>query len=270
MNTKTSGLSLTSPRPLHILRRLCGSEISYGDIIFMRSYDRAADELRPWIITSGVLELAEGSAMIECGRTKVLCAASIEERVPPFLLDKGQGWVTAEYSMLPRSTHTRSPRERGKVGGRTLEIQRLIGRALRCVTDMKAFGQRTITIDCDVIQADGGTRVAAITGAYVALYDAFRYLGAGGVIDHVPLVDSVSAVSVGIVNGDMLLDLDYSEDSNADVDMNVVMTGKGELIELQATAERIPFSLQTMNDLVNLAGSGLNTIRKIQVQSLET
>ncbi|MBI5570863.1 MAG: ribonuclease PH [Desulfomonile tiedjei] len=226
---------------------------------------RGNDQLRTWTITSGVLEHAEGSALIQCGRTRVLCAASVEESVPPFLRNRGQGWVTAEYSMLPRATHTRSPRERGgRVGGRTMEIQRLIGRSLRAVTDLTRLGERTITIDCDVIQADGGTRVAAISGGWVALRDAVQTLHRQGLIERSPLVDSVAAVSVGMVGKEALLDLDYEEDSVADVDMNVVVTGKGRLVEVQATAEGEPFSLARLNSLVRLACKGLKEIKMIQ------
>jgi len=189
----------------------------------------------------------------------------VEERVPPFLKDQGRGWVTAEYAMLPRSTHTRSPRERGgRIGGRTFEIQRLIGRSLRCVTDLVALGERTITVDCDVIQADGGTRVASITAAWVALHRACETLKAVGKIREIPLLDSVAAVSVGIVEDAILLDLDYVEDSVADVDMNVVMTGRGKLVEVQATAERTPFTLTRLNELIRLAHHGIKEIGQIQ------
>jgi ribonuclease PH len=234
-----------------------------------RSYDRKADGLRPWKITISPLEYAEGSALIEAGRTKVLCAATIEEKVPTFLKNGGKGWVTAEYSMLPRSTHSRSPRERGgRVGGRTMEIQRLIGRSLRCVTDLHKLGERTITIDCDVIQADGGTRVASITGAWIALRAACKLLVDNGLLDEIPLLDSVAAVSVGIVDGETLLDLDYSEDSGAHVDMNVVMTGRGQLVEVQATGEDAPFSIAKLNALIKLAANGLKSIKSIQLDAL--
>ncbi len=230
---------------------------------------RTLDGLRPWKITCGVLSHAEGSALIEAGGTSVLCAASVEERVPPFLKNEGRGWVTAEYSMLPRSTHTRTPRERGgRMGGRTMEIQRLIGRSLRCVTDLPALGERTITLDCDVIQADGGTRCASITGAWVALSCALERLASAGKIASIPLLDSVAAVSVGVVGDKMLLDLDYAEDSTADVDMNVVMTGKGRLVEVQATAEREPFSLSRMSSLVRLAHKGIREIEALQMRAL--
>jgi ribonuclease PH len=237
---------------------------------FIRYANRKADALRLWKITPDILEHAEGSSLIEAGKTKVLCAASIEDKVPSFLKNQGKGWITAEYSMLPRATHTRSLRERGgRIGGRTMEIQRLIGRSLRSICNLEAFGERTITIDCDVIQADGGTRVAAISGAWVALHLAFEELVAGNVIQSNPLLDSVAAVSVGIVNGNLLLDLDYVEDSAADVDMNVVMTGKGRLVEVQATAEHAPFSVEKMNSLVRLARLGIKTISKIQRESCE-
>ncbi len=231
----------------------------------IRSQGRGAEELRPWKITRGVLDHAEGSALIETGKTRVMCAASVEDKVPAFLRNEGKGWVTAEYSMLPRSTHTRSPRDRGgRIAGRTMEIQRLIGRSLRCVTDLTLMGERTITVDCDVIQADGGTRVAAITGAWVALQDALTGLLAAGAVPSNPMVDSVAAVSVGLVGNQLLLDLDYSEDSIADVDMNVVITGSGQLVEVQATAERRPFSLSRMNALIRLAQKGVENIGSIQ------
>jgi len=231
---------------------------------FKRNYGRQADELRPWKITRDVLVHAEGSALIEAGRTQVVCTATVEDKVPSFLRNQGRGWVTAEYSMLPRATHTRSPRERGRVGGRTMEIQRLIGRSLRAVTDLTGFGERTLTVDCDVIQADGGTRVASITGAWVALDDAFEKLVREGAISRNPLIDCVAAVSVGIVEKQILLDLDYDEDSVAEVDMNVVMTGAKRLVEVQATAEQTPFSLARMNALVRLAQKGIELIQGIQ------
>jgi ribonuclease PH len=233
--------------------------------VFVRNQGREFEALRSWKITRGVLDHAEGSALIETGRTRVLCAASVEDKVPPFLRGQGTGWITAEYAMLPRSTHTRSSRDRGgKIAGRTMEIQRLIGRSLRCVADLTLLGERTVTIDCDVIQADGGTRVAAITGAWVALRDAVAGLMAAAAVCEDPVKDSVAAVSVGIVESRMLLDLDYTEDSVAEVDMNVVMTGRGELVEVQATAERSPFSLNSLNSLICLAQKGLEEIRGIQ------
>lgn len=237
---------------------------------FIRHNNRLFDELRCWKITDSTLDHAEGSALIEAGRTRVICAATVEEKVPSFLKDGGKGWVTAEYSMLPRSTHTRSPRERGgRLGGRTMEIQRLIGRSLRSVTNLAAFGQRTVTVDCDVIQADGGTRVASITGAWVALYGAFENLIAAGSIPSNPVKDSVAAVSVGIVHGEHLLDLDYDEDSVAEVDMNIVMTGRGRIVEVQATAEGEPFSLAAMNQLIRLGQKGISAIRQIQEETVQ-
>jgi ribonuclease PH len=235
-----------------------------------RSEGRGPEQLREWKITSGVLDYAEGSALIEVGRTRVVCAASVEEKVPSFLKNEGRGWVTAEYAMLPRATHTRSSRERGtRIGGRTMEIQRLIGRSLRCVTDLPALGERTITVDCDVLQADGGTRVASISGAWVALYCACASLVAAGKLQSNPLVDSVAAVSVGVAGEELLLDLDYNEDSAADVDMNVVMTGRGRFVEVQATAEGAPFSLARMNSLVRLAQKGTKIIRQIQMEAVK-
>jgi ribonuclease PH len=234
----------------------------------VRYQGRGPDALRPWKITRGILDHAEGSALIETGKTRVICAASVEDTVPSFLRNSGQGWVTAEYSMLPRSTHTRSHRERGtRIGGRTMEIQRLIGRSLRSVIELEKLGERTVTVDCDVIQADGGTRVAAITGGWVALQEAVKRLMASGALSVDPLADSVAAVSVGVVGDRPLLDLDYDEDSEADVDMNVVMTGNGRLVEVQATAERTPFSLARMNLLIRLAHKGIKEISKIQKES---
>lgn len=223
---------------------------------------RLWDQMRPVQITPGVLSFAEGSALIEVGRTRVLCAVSIDERVPPFLRDSKRGWVTAEYSMLPRSTPTRTPREsaRGQVGGRTHEIQRLIGRSLRAVTDMARLGERTFTVDCDVLQADGGTRTASITGAYVALYQAMDSLVKLGALKTVPLLTPVAATSVGMVAGEPMMDLCYEEDSRADLDFNVVMTGKGEFVELQATAERTPFNRATGNRLLDLAEAGIRQL----------
>jgi ribonuclease PH len=236
----------------------------------MPNYERAdgrlSDQLRPWHISCGVLDHAEGSALIEAGKTRVLVAASVEETVPAFLRGRKRGWVTAEYAMLPRATHTRSSRERGsRLGGRTQEIQRLIGRSLRSVVDLEALGERTITVDCDVIQADGGTRVASICAAWVALKQATDGLIAAGLLSATPLEDSVAAVSVGVIGGEFLLDVDYGEDSAADVDMNVVMTGRGKLVEVQATAEGAPFSLSTLNSLVRLARGGIETIRTLQL-----
>ena len=227
-----------------------------------RPSGRAPDALRPVRITRGYTKHAEGSVLVEFGDTKVLCTASVEERVPPFLKDKGQGWVTAEYGMLPRSTNTRTDREaaRGKQSGRTLEIQRLIGRSLRAVTDLVALGTRTIQVDCDVLQADGGTRTASITGAFVAVHDAVEKLRAAGLVTGAPIRDFVAAVSVGLYKGVPVLDLDYAEDSACDTDMNVVMTGGGGFVELQGTAEGAPFTPVEMVSLVALAEGGVRTL----------
>jgi ribonuclease PH len=227
--------------------------------------------LRPVKITRNYLKHAEGSVLIEMGDTKVICTASVEERVPPFLRNTGKGWVTAEYSMLPRSTHTRTTRESstGRASGRSYEIQRLIGRSLRSITDLHGFGERSVWIDCDVIQADGGTRAASITGAYVALVDAFRKMVKDGVIEKVPIKDSVAAISVGKVDGAVLLDLNYGEDSKAEVDMNVVMTGQGKFVEIQGTAEEEAFTKKEMDGLTRLAQKGIGELTKIQKKSLE-
>ncbi|NWG30343.1 MAG: ribonuclease PH [Rhodocyclaceae bacterium] len=232
---------------------------------------RAPDALRPLRITRHYTRHAEGSVLIEFGHTKVICTASVEEKVPPFLKGKGQGWVTAEYGMLPRSTHTRTEREaaRGKQSGRTQEIQRLIGRSLRAVTDLVGLGERQVTLDCDVIQADGGTRCASISGACVALYDALAGLVAKGLLATHPIKDFVAAVSVGIVGGVPVLDLDYAEDSNCDTDMNVVMTGTGGMIELQGTAEGAPFTRAELDTLLALAGKGIREIIAAQKAALE-
>jgi len=229
---------------------------------YVRTDGRAADELRPVRITRGFLPYAEGSVLIEMGNTRVVCSASLEDRVPPFLRNQGQGWLTAEYAMLPRATQTRTARETGRGGpsGRTHEIQRLIGRSLRAVADMKVLGERTITIDCDVLQADGGTRTAAITGAYVALALASQQLLKAGKIQRSVVSDQVAAISVGIVGNTPLLDLKYDEDSRAEVDMNVVCTGDGRFIELQGTAEREPFTRAQMDDLVALATRGIEAL----------
>jgi len=236
----------------------------------MRKDGRRPDEIRPVVITRDYLRHPKGSVLIEMGDTRVICAASVEEGVPPFLKNTGRGWLTAEYAMIPSSTHERSVREssRGKVGGRTHEIQRLIGRALRAVTDLTAFGERTIHIDSDVIQADGGTRTAAITGAFVALVDAFRKLRAEGLVDRVPVRDFVSAVSVGLVDGRMLLDLQYEEDSRAEVDMNIVMTRGGLFIEVQGTAEGAPFTRERLEGLTDLAATGIALLTQKQIESL--
>ena len=231
-----------------------------------RHDNRAPDSLRPVTITRGYTKHAEGSVLIEFGDTKVLCTASVLDKVPPHKKGSGEGWVTAEYGMLPRSTHTRSDREaaRGKQSGRTQEIQRLIGRALRSVVDLSQLGERTIQIDCDVIQADRGTRTASITGAYVALADAVAWLLAQGKITHSPIIDSVAAISVGVVGGVPMLDLDYNEDSNCDTDMNVVMTGKGGFVEIQGTAEGVPFSTEELNALLALAQKGIAELSRLQ------
>ena len=228
----------------------------------MRSDNRAPNQLRETTITPHYLPHAEGSVLIEAGRTRVICTASVEERVPPFLRSTGKGWVTAEYGMLPRATNTRMQREAtaGKVGGRTQEIQRLIGRSLRSVANLPALGERTIWIDCDVIQADGGTRTAAITGAFVALALALETLRSRDVIRAIPLHDSVAAISVGIVDGEALLDLAYEDDSRAEVDMNVVKTGKGRFIEVQGTAEGQPFDRDALNTLLDLADHGIKQL----------
>ena len=236
----------------------------------MRPSQRAADQLRQVRITRRFTRHAEGSLLVESGDTKVLCTASIEENLPPFLRGKGQGWVTAEYGMLPRSTHTRSSREaaKGKQTGRTQEIQRLIGRSLRAVTDLKALGERQITLDCDVLQADGGTRCASITGAWVALWDACQSLVAAGKLSENPLKEHVAAISVGIYKGTPVLDLDYPEDSDCDTDMNVIMTGSGGLVEVQGTAEGEPFSRQQMNVLLDLAEAGIRQLIHAQETAL--
>lgn len=227
---------------------------------------RKHDELRKVVLTRGYTKYAEGSVLVEFGDTKVLCTASIEEKVPPFKKGTGEGWVTAEYDMLPRATATRNNRDRNtlKINGRASEIQRLIGRALRSVVDMKALGERTITIDCDVIQADGGTRTAAITGGFVALMDACSHLVNSRQISEIPIRDFVAAVSVGYVHGAELLDLCYQEDSKATVDMNVVMTASGELIEVQATGEEAPFSRQVLNHMMDLAEKGIASLVSLQ------
>lgn len=236
----------------------------------MRKDGRRPDEMRPVSITRPYLKHPEGSVLIEVGDTKVICTATIEEKVPQWLKGSGQGWVTAEYSMLPRSSATRIVREAatGKIGGRTHEIQRLIGRSLRSVTDMKGFGERTIWIDCDVIQADGGTRTASITGSFIALADALRFLKDRGIIKKVPLRDFVAAVSVGVVNGEVVLDLNYDEDSTAEVDMNIVMTGKGDFVEVQGTAEAAPFTKDEMARMTSLAEEGIRGLAARQKEVL--
>jgi ribonuclease PH len=236
-----------------------------------RSFDRMPTDLRPVRFTRRFTKHAEGSVLVEMGHTRVLCTASVEEKVPPFLKGKGSGWVTAEYGMLPRATHTRGSREAatGKQSGRTQEIQRLIGRSLRAVTDMAALGERQITLDCDVLQADGGTRCASITGAMVALADAIAGLRASGALAKQPLRDFVAAVSVGIVDGQPVLDLDYAEDSGCDTDMNVVMTGGGRFVEVQGTAEGEPFTKEEMSKLLDLASGGITRLVEMQRAALQ-
>ena len=236
----------------------------------MRPSQRQPDQLRAVKITRNFTRHAEGSVLIEMGDTRVLCTASVEESLPPFLRGKGQGWVTAEYGMLPRATHTRSSREaaKGKQTGRTQEIQRLIGRSLRAVTDLKALGERQITLDCDVLQADGGTRCASITGAWIALYEACEKLVQAGKLPANPVKDHVAAISVGIYEGSAVLDLDYPEDSNCDTDMNVIMTGKGGIVEVQGTAEGEPFTREQMNVLMDLAQMGIRQLVAEQQSAL--
>lgn len=232
---------------------------------------RSNDCLREISIIRHFTRHAEGSVLVAFGDTKVICTASVEESVPPFMRGKGSGWVTAEYSMLPRATHTRSPREaaKGKQSGRTLEIQRLIGRSLRAVTDLASLGERSIYIDCDVIQADGGTRTASITGAYVALADALAVLKTRGLLSGIPLKEAVAAVSVGILHGEALLDLDYQEDSSAEVDMNFVVTSSGRFVEVQGTAEAEPFTLEQMDAMRSLAMTGAERLFAIQQEALQ-
>jgi len=232
----------------------------------MRTDGRKLAQLRPIKITPSYIKTADGSVLIEMGDTKVICTAKLEERVPPFLRNSGKGWITAEYGMLPGSSATRIGREssRGKVGGRTHEIQRLIGRSLRAIADLRSLGERTIWIDCDVIQADGGTRTASITGAYVALTEAVRSWLGRGVISIDPIKDAVAAVSIGIVKGRILLDLCYEEDSKADVDMNFVMTGTGKFIEVQGTAETSPFTRRQMERMAEIAQTGIKELLKTQ------
>ena len=239
------------------------SEISRPD-------GRSPEALRQITFQRGFTRYAEGSVLVSFGETKVLCNASVEDKVPPFLKGVGKGWVTAEYSMLPRATHSRSPREasRGRIGGRTHEIQRLIGRSLRAVVDLELLGERTIQLDCDVIQADGGTRTAAITGAFLALQDAVGGLLKSGLIGRNPLRDHVVAVSAGIVAGTPLLDLNYGEDSTAEVDMNFVMTGAGQFVELQGTAEEKPFTLEQLDQLRDLAMAGCKRLVELQKKAL--
>ena len=237
----------------------------------MRPSDRRPDELRAVRFERGYQRYAEGSVLVEFGMTRVLCSASVEDRVPPFLKGQGQGWVTAEYGMLPRSTHTRNAREaaRGRQGGRTLEIQRLIGRSLRAVLDLRALGERTVTIDCDVLQADGGTRTAAITGAYVALVEAMRRLRKAGTLRSDPLHGQVAAVSVGLYRGIPVLDLDYAEDVEAETDMNVVMNDAGAFVEIQGTAEGHAFRRSELDQLLDLAATGVADLLRLQREALE-
>lgn len=236
----------------------------------MRLDGRMPEDLRPVIITRGYIEHAEGSVLIEVGRTRVICTVTVEEKVPPFLKGKGEGWITAEYGMLPRSTGQRNQREvtRGKQGGRTMEIQRLIGRALRSVIDLKQLGERTLWVDCDVIQADGGTRTASITGAYVALVDAMQWLRRQRMVERLPITDYLAATSVGIIDGVPMLDLAYVEDSRAEVDMNLVMTGKGGFVELQGTGEAGPFTRNQLDEMMALGENGIQRLIAIQRASL--
>ena len=238
---------------------------------YSRPDGRDWDQLRPVTITPSYQKYAEGSALIEMGTTKVLCAASIEERVPTFMRGEGRGWVTAEYSMLPRATNTRNSREResGKISGRSQEIQRLIGRSLRAVTDMDALGERTVQIDCDVIQADGGTRTAAITGAYVALNQALQMLVKNGILTNVPLLCPVAAISVGILNDQLLLDLCYEEDFAANVDFNVVLTYQGGLVEIQGATESDPFPRHQVDQVLSLASRGLEPLFRLQKEATQ-
>ncbi len=232
----------------------------------MRIDGRSFDQMRKVKIKRNVLKFAEGSCMIEMGSTKVICSASVEDKVPPFLRNTGSGWITAEYGMLPRSCKSRIDREasRGKQSGRTQEIQRLIGRSMRSISELKKLGERTIWIDCDVIQGDGGTRTASITGSFIALSDALMKLKNGKIINSIPLTDYVAAISVGIVNGEKCLDLNYEEDSGAEVDMNIIMTGSGKMVEVQGTAEKKPFSTKDLNDLISLAKNGIDDLIGLQ------
>ena len=236
-----------------------------------RPLDRLNDQMRPVRIIPGFLKHPDGPVLIETGDTRVLCSAMVEERVPPFLKGSNTGWVTAEYSLLPASTETRSPREaaRGKISGRTSEIQRLIGRSLRGIVDLDKLGERTIWIDCDVIQADGGTRTASVTGSFVALYLALKKLKDNGTIESIPIKDYVAAISVGIVEGIPVLDLEYVEDSAADVDMNVIMTGRGDFVEIQGTGEKSVFSRQDLDALLGLAQKGIQELIALQKNILE-
>lgn len=236
----------------------------------MNRTERKWNEIRKVKITRDFLENAKGSALIEIGKTRVLCTVALVDRVPPFLKDSGKGWLTAEYAMLPMSTPDRIAREsvRGRVGGRTHEIQRLIGRSLRAVTALEILGERTVCVDCDVIQADGGTRTASITGSFIALVDAFRKMRVEGIIDVFPINDYVAAVSAGQVGDSILLDLNYEEDSTAEVDMNVVMTGTGDLVEIQGTAEGAPFSRDVMNQMLDVAAKGVKDLIRMETEML--
>ncbi len=238
----------------------------------LRQDGRRADQLRTVKITRDFIKYAEGSALIEMGGTKVICTASVEEKVPPFLKDKRRGWVTAEYAMLPRATQERTPREavKGRQGGRTLEIQRLVGRSLRAVTDMGEMGERTIWIDCDVIQADGGTRTASITGAFIALADAFAALKKKNSIKKIPLTDYLAAISVGKVGGEVMVDLAYEEDSLADVDLNLVMTGRGRFVEVQGTAERAPFDKNDLDQFMSMGWLAIQDLVALQKKTVGT
>ncbi len=238
----------------------------------LRQDGRRADQLRTVKITRDFIKYAEGSALIEMGGTKVICTASVEEKVPPFLKDKRRGWVTAEYAMLPRATQERTPREavKGRQGGRTLEIQRLVGRSLRAVTDMGEMGERTIWIDCDVIQADGGTRTASITGAFIALADAFAALKKKNSIKKIPLTDYLAAISVGKVGGEVMVDLAYEEDSLADVDLNLVMTGRGRFVEVQGTAERTPFDKNDLDQFMSMGWAAIQDLVALQKKTVGT
>jgi ribonuclease PH len=253
----------STPRPL--------SGLLYSGGKLLRAGQRSATELRPVEIIPHCISSAEGSALIRLGETQVICTASVEDGVPSFMKGMGKGWITGEYAMIPRATETRTPREvtRGRQGGRTMEIQRLIGRCLRAVTDQESLGERTVWIDCDVIRADGGTRTASISGALVALVLAFQKLAQNKSLRSVPLKDYVAAISVGIVGGEILLDLDYAEDSSAEVDMNVVMTGAGQLVEVQATAEGRAFSMEEMNKLVEVARPAIQKLCALQQSILK-
>jgi len=235
-----------------------------------REDGRSNEQIRPVKITRGFNSYAEGSCLIEVGETKVICTASVEEKVPPFLKNSGTGWVTSEYGMIPRSCRTRNQREatKGQLGGRTMEIQRLIGRALRSVVDLKMLGERTIWLDCDVIQADGGTRTASMTGAYVALAEATMWMMKQGILKRNPILDMLAAISLGIVNGEMMLDLAYCEDSIAAVDMNIAMTGSGKFVEVQGTAEGVPFSRERLNKMLDLAQGGITQLFELQKEAL--